>query len=255
MLNKFIKHVLRNNDRCNIYPSDVKTSIHDRQDVCNDEVPSTMVSGLMWLHRHNFMVNAVIDVGASNGSWSKECMKYFTNAKYILCEPQPVHFESLNSFRYSCEQDIVIVQKAIGQSDGKALFSAIDPYGGVVVTTSDNAYVIEVEMTTIDTIVSTLLDKGPYLIKLDTHGTEKSILNGACLALENTEILIVEAYNYRIMDDALLFWELCAFLAKKGFRPINIVDLMCREYDNSLWQMDIFFIKDTWKGFEHVSYK
>jgi Methyltransferase FkbM domain len=110
-------------------------------------------------------------------------------------------------------------------------------------------------MTTINASVSQLQLEGPYLLKLDTHGYEKNILEGAGDTLDETEVLIIEAYNYRISDEAFLFWELCAFLSDRGFRPIDLVNVLHRLKDNSLWQMDLFFIKSTWEGFNDVSYE
>jgi FkbM family methyltransferase len=46
--------------------------------------------------RHFF--NTVIDIGASNGSWSGSLMKYFPLCQYLLIEAQPVHAEALREF-------------------------------------------------------------------------------------------------------------------------------------------------------------
>jgi hypothetical protein len=80
-------------------------------------------------------------------------------------------------------------------------------------------------------------------------------LAGANDSLEQCEALIIEAYNFRIKEEALLFWELCSFLSDKGFRPIDLVDVSHRRYDNALWQMDLFFIRSNWKGFSRTSYE
>jgi len=37
---------------------------------------------------------------------------------------------------------------------------------------------------------------GPYLIKLDTHGVEIPILNGSAQTLKDTNVLVVEVYNF-----------------------------------------------------------
>lgn len=216
---------------------------------------SSMNSGLLWLSKQGFKVNTILDVGASNGCWSKECMNFFPAADYILFEPQPVHGASLDYFSETCKQKVSLVKKAVGASEGKTFFDASEPFSGALTNNEKGNSVIEVELTTIDASLSKLKAVGPYLLKLDTHGFEKSILNGACHTLEQTEILIIEAYNYKITDETLLFWELCAFLSEKGFRPIDLVDVMHRLHDNSLWQMDIFFVRSGWSGFKYTSYK
>jgi len=215
---------------------------------------STMTHGLKWLCSHDFQVGTVLDVGASDGGWSIECMNYFPKASYVLFEPQPVHSDALDSFAKSYKQS-VIVKKAVGSSEGYTFFDASDPFGGALASNAEGEKHIKVGLTTIDSSVNQFQTEGPYLLKLDTHGFEKSILEGADNTLDMADILIIEAYNYRITDEALLFWELCAFLAERGFRPIDLVDIMHRQYDNSLWQMDLFFIKSNWEGFDYISYR
>lgn len=215
---------------------------------------TTMTQGLDWLRRNNFDVKTVLDVGASNGCWSKKCTNFFPTSKFVLFEPQSVHKEALELFSRSY-RPTVIVQKAVGASDGFTFFDSSDPFGGAIVNSNESGCNIRVEMTTIDSAVSQYQIEGPYLLKLDTHGYEKDILSGAAKTIEKTQILIIEAYNYRITEEAFLFWELCAFLSEKGFRPIDLVDVLHRQYDNSLWQMDLFFIRSDWEGFRYISYK
>ncbi len=220
----------------------------------NDFTPPTMSEGLRWLSDNKILIKTVLDVGASNGCWSNACMNFFPEATYVLYEPQPVHRNALDSFVMSCEQTVIPVKKAVGASEGQTLFDASDPFGGVLATKKTDS-TIKVGLTTIDASISQLQLEGPYLLKLDTHGFEKSILDGASKTLDKTEILVIEAYNYRITDEALLFWELCAYLSDRGFRPIDLVDILHRQYDDSLWQMDLFFIRSTWEGFNYISYR
>lgn len=213
----------------------------------------TMTGGLQWLHDHNFHVKTVLDVGASDGRWAKQCMTFFPEADYVLFEPQPIHKDALDLFQKSCKQKVTVVKRAVGAEEGETLFDASDPFGGALAETSTDK-TITATLTTVDDAVAGLQAESPFLLKLDTHGFEKSILKGAEDTLEKAEVLIIEAYNYKISNEAWLFWELCAFLSQKGFSPVDLVDVMHRDRDNSLWQMDLFFIKSTWDGFKKSSY-
>lgn len=209
----------------------------------------TMSAGLKRLQNH-VTVETVLDVGASNGCWTKICAKAFPQAKYVLFEPQPCHQKRLASFASSA--NVIVVDKAVGAGEGTTWFEASDPFGGVLADQPEGN--IEVPLTTIDSTVAQLQLSGPYLLKLDTHGVEKEILEGASQTLPNCEALIIEAYNHRIGNNALLFWELCGYLHERGFRPIDLVDGMRRKRDDSLWQMDLFFVRNSWQGFESVSF-
>lgn len=214
---------------------------------------NTMTAGLHWLKNQDFKVQTVFDVGASDGRWSKDCIKNFPNATYVLFEPQPVHSLALDEFAGSASTSVLPVKKAIGGEVGTMSFDISDPFGGgPAIAGSED--VMEVELTTIDATVSELNLADPFLLKLDTHGIERSILQGAEETLKKCEILIIEAYNYHITDEAMLFWELCAYLYQRGFRTVDLVDVMHRKHDNSLWQMDLFFVRSDWDGFNHIMY-
>lgn len=215
---------------------------------------SSMREGLKWLADNGIHVNTVLDVGASNGSWSVECMAFYPDANYVLFEPQPVHSAALDGFADECKRNVCLVKKAVGASEGYTFFDAADPFGGAL-SDKEGDSTIKVDLTTIDAALLEIDSKAPYLLKLDTHGFEKSILSGSNSTLGKCEVLIIEAYNFRITEEAFLFWELCAYLAAKGFRPVDLVDVLHRVYDNSLWQMDLIFVRDSWKGFDYISYK
>ena len=210
-----------------------------------------MIDGLRWLD-DNVSINTVLDVGASNGCWSRECMKFYPKSKYVLFEPQPAHNNSLDLF--SKIPNTTIIKKAVSDQIGNTFFDAFEPFGGVITEVAGKG-IIQVPVTTIDETISELKLEGPYLIKLDTHGYERNILEGSANTLKNTNALIIEVYNYEICKGSFLFLELCEYLFKRGFRPIYIVDILNRIYDSSLWQMDIFFIRSDSDCFKYNSYK
>ena len=78
-------------------------------------------------------------------------------------------------------------------------------------------------------------------MKLDTHGAEAAILAGAQVTLARSSAWIVETYNQQITPDCLLFWGLCSYMVTRGFRPIDLIDVLHRPFDGTLWQMDLFF--------------
>ncbi len=195
----------------------------------------------------------IIDVGASNAQWSRAALESFPSAAFVLYEPQAVHFSDLDRFERERGQQVSVVQKAVGRSSGTTLFDASDPFGGALQQTPSAAS-ITVPLTSLDESLSELGAKPPFLVKLDTHGYEFSILEGGAETLRQSVAWIIEAYNIRLTSEGMLFWELCAYMQERGFRPVDLVDVLHRRFDQTLWQMDIFFIRDTWPGFERRSY-
>ena len=198
-------------------------------------------------------VNTVLDIGASDGRWSKECIKTLPNANYLLVEAQVGHKKGLEKFKEETEKgDFVLA--AAGKTEGTIYFDNGELFGGLASETPLDKNCIEVPVVRLDSEVEKRNLKGPYLLKLDTHGFEIPILEGAKQLLKDTSLVIIETYNYKLTNDSLRYWEMCAYMNKLGFSPIEMVDLMQRKYDNSFWQMDTFFIPSDSKEFTHNSY-
>src|SRR6516164_124386 len=84
---------------------------------------------------------------------------------------------------------------------------------------------------------------GPYLIKLDTHGYEVPILCGATETLRNTNLLVIETYNFRFIESSLLFHEIIAYMRERGFGVIDMSEPHWRVLDFAFWQIDLFFVR------------
>ena len=59
----------------------------------------------------------------------------------------------------------------------------------------------------------------PFLIKLDTHGFEVPILKGAQETLQQTNLLVIETYNFQLQPTSLRFHEMCSYMEFGGFPP------------------------------------
>lgn len=109
-------------------------------------------------------------------------------------------------------------------------------------------------MTTVDIEIAQRALLGPYLIKLDTHGFEVPILIGAQEALKNTQAIVIECYVQHLTQTSLTFSQMCAHLDALGFRCMDAVDLEWRPFDNTLWQMDLVFIRKDRVEFTYRDY-
>ena len=214
---------------------------------------NNMLAGLERCFQKGIEIGTVIDIGASNGMWSESCMKFFSKASYFLIEAQKEHQFSLDKFKEKFTNvDYKIA--AAGGREGFVFFDNSDLFGGLAIEKKDDRNLVKVPVTTIDIEVGNNSLKPPFLIKLDTHGYELPILEGAKETLKKSNIVIIEVYNFIIADKSIRFWEMCAFMEKLGFLPIDLVDVMHRKKDNSLWQFDLIFIKENSKEFTYTAY-
>jgi FkbM family methyltransferase len=197
-------------------------------------------------------VASVIDVGASTGIWSRSAMSYFPEAQYLLIEAQPVHAPELDRF-VSEHPNACVELTAAGPVNGTIRFDATDPFSGRASEAAVGPHSIEVPVATIDSLVERHDLPAPYCLKLDTHGFETPILEGAIRTLDQTNLVVMECYNFRL-PDALLFHEMCRHMSGFGFRCIDLVDQMYRPGDLAFWQADLFFARESDPVFEHNEY-
>jgi len=214
----------------------------------------TMDGAFRALVRRKHAFRTVIDIGASNGSWSDAMMRHFPDCEYLLVEAQPVHEAELRKFcaRHPNAQFILA---AAGQHDGKIYFDASEPLSGQASNTPYAANNIEVPVVTLDCALGARQLEGPYLLKLDTHGFELPILEGAPQTLARTDVIIMECYNFKIAPESLTFHEMCRHMQERGFRCIDLVDPMHRPHDDSFWQMDLVFVRDDRSEFSYLGYR
>lgn len=213
----------------------------------------SMEGALYRCSQRGLHINTVIDVGASNGCWSILCKKWLPDAKYLLIEAQEPHKPGLDAF---CSEfpDSEYILAAAGRKTGKIYFDNSELFGGVASDTPFEKNCIEVPVTSIDIEVKKRHLKPPFLIKLDTHGYEIPILEGASETIKQSNLLVIETYNYRLTNDSLKYYEMAEYLHKIGFSTIEMVDLMLRLKDKSFWQMDTFFIPSGSSEFDYNAY-
>ena len=178
----------------------------DYRYVAKSSLPNLSNALARWSHLN---VGTVIDIGASNGAWSKSALRRFPKADYLLIEAQSdPHEAGLREFKAG-HSNVDYVIAAAGNRVGEIHFDASDPLGGLASETPFAANDICVPMTTVDAEVRARGLKPPFLLKLDTHGFEVPIFEGATETLRHTCLLIVEAYNFQLTSESFRFPDLC----------------------------------------------
>lgn len=219
-----------------------------------DEQPNTMAATLLkWAGSTE--VNTVINVGASNGSWTRLALLGWPNAEYLLVEAQREPHELGLISLVSERPRVQYVIAAAGPRNGTIYFDANDPFGGRASETPTGGVCISVPMTPLDSEIENRRLRGPFLLKLDTHGFEVPILSGATRVLSQSSLLVIESYNFDIAQECLRFPQFCAYLEGLGFRCIDICNVLHRPRDGCLWQFDLFFAPVTRSEFQHNDYR
>jgi FkbM family methyltransferase len=185
-------------------------------------------------------VQTIIDIGASNGSWSKTARRFFPHTFCHLIEANSFHQPALQALKAGWER-VDFTLAAAGDHNGEIFFDGSDPFGGLASHQSTNTDNMMVPVVTVDHICHLNKLEPPFLLKLDTHGFEVPIFEGAKKTLKETSLIIVETYNFKIASGSLRFHEMCQYLEERGFRCVDMCEPMFRLKDQTLWQFDLFF--------------
>jgi FkbM family methyltransferase len=206
----------------------------------HDLDPVSLEGALGRCRRRGVEIGTVIDVGASDGRWTEECLRVWPGASYFLIEAQAPHEAALRKMKARVPK-LEYLMAAAGDLEGEIFFDATDLLGGIASHTPFQENCIVVPVTTIDAEIARRGLRPPFLIKLDTHGFERAILQGAISALSHTVLLVVETYNFNFTSENLRFPAMVEHIETLGFRCADLCDPVHRPDDHVLWQFDLFF--------------
>jgi len=65
---------------------------------------------------------------------------------------------------------------------------------------------------------------------------------------------VIEAYNLELTPGRFRFHQLCAYLEKRGFRPVDLAEPMHRQKDGIFWQLDLVFDLETYPRLSDNAY-
>lgn len=216
---------------------------------------TTMHEAIKRIVGHKIKLNTVIDVGASDGKWCVDVMSIFNkkNIQYLAIDPLWEREDALKKIRGKNKNFDYVLCIAGEKNGSKCTISVTDDLDGSTVG-GGKGEKRDVIIRSIDSIVDEKKLKGPFLIKFDTHGFEIPIMNGAENTLKETSLVIMEVYNFKTGDFGKLFYNMCEYMEKYGFRCYDMADPMLRKYDKVFWQVDLFFIKNDNKMFSYSYY-
>lgn len=204
------------------------------------------------LRDRGLSVASVLDVGASDGRWSREIETLWPNARFHLIEANTTH-ESALSGLCAANGNYSYVAAAAAESVGEIYFDARDSHGGLA-SEEHRDGMIPLPATSLAHEAEVQRLEPPFLIKLDTHGFEVPILRGAEPLFERTAAFVIEVYNFTQGPDALRFWEMCRYMEERGFRVIDITEPAWRPHDEAFWQADFVFLKADAPQFRSNAY-
>ena len=214
---------------------------------------ASMEWSLRQLKRCGYTPDAILDIGAYKGAWTKLTRSIFPESKILMIEAQEERKNILHQICQESPGETSYIISALS-SENKENVPFFRTQGGKDDTTGSSLFAeksnvprTEVELTT--RTLDSLLQEGEYptfsFAKLDVQGAEKEVLLGAEETLKTLEVILLETSLLRINEGAPLLHELIAFLSERGFLPYDICSLMRRPEDKVLAQTDIIFVREN----------
>lgn len=221
-----------------LLPHNWKRSIQIELQVPHVEL--TMVN----MRRNGFSPNVVIDVGAHRGAWTRICKRIFPSARVLMIEPLVENHNDLE--RVVAEnRGVELAPVLVGPTERVTAPFYQSGVASSVLANAENhtGPTIDLPMTTLDVITKNTPFSRPDLISLDVLGYEVNVLEGGATALSSTEAVLMEVNLTAVKEDAPLFHDTVAFMAKCGFCVYDICKISRRPYDGAIWQMKVMFVK------------
>lgn len=200
---------------------------------------------------HN--INVIFDVGANIGQYSMltRAMKY--KGEIISFEPLNDAFKKLKKNALN-DKKWKVNNYALGSKEEKNMINiSKNSFSSSFLNLKENhlksapksLYIgqQEIEVKRLDTIYHqfcTINDN--VLLKIDTQGFEKNVIDGAEKILSNVKILQLEMSIVELYEDETPFLKMIHFIQEKGFTLISLESGFANPTTGELLQVDGIFI-------------
>ena len=202
---------------------------------------------LKFLSSIGFSPTLICDIGASDGRWTRKCLEVFGESNYFLVEPQEEYRDKLQVLADEFPHNITYNLGCLGEEESVAIINVDGDGTSVLSGHWGNPYgqQREVNVYTLDSLLTQNNLSSPSLIKIDVQGYELKVLKGSKQALLETDIVILEVSFFSFQDRMPIFHEVIAQMEKYGFIVYDILSLNLRPLDQATAQSDILFMKKT----------
>ena len=200
-------------------------------------------------------INKLLDVGANEGQYASLMRELGFNGEIISFEPlskayQVLEKESAKDKKwqsFNCalgDSDTKSVINIAGNSQSSSILSMLPEH---IDSAPESKFVDteEIEIKTLDKIFNEIAKPGDSLmLKIDTQGYEKMVLDGAAENLHKFAILQLEMSTVPLYNNEMLYMEMINYLAEKGFVLYAFETNFINPQSGKLLQLDGIFVNE-----------
>lgn len=204
---------------------------------------------------HHYKIDTLFDIGANSGQYSKNLREMGYNGKIISFEPLSLAFEKLQKVS-SKDKSWIVNNNALGDKNIKSIINvAGNSYSSSILkmlpkhskSAPESKYIREqeIDIKTLDSIFNSFCNSGNnVMIKIDTQGYEKKVLDGSQKSLKHIKIIQLEMSIVPLYENEILFLEMINYLKKKGFQLFSLENGFADPNTGQLLQVDGIFVSE-----------
>lgn len=210
------------------------------------QVRASMRGCLQQAVRNGLRPNTVIDVGVAYGT--QALYEVFPNVRHILIEPLEEFVPHLENLVTKLNKAEYIIAAATSTPGNVVINVHPDLVGSSIYKEEENSNVNGFERivpaVTLDDICRDRKTIRPYLLKIDTQGSELDVLRGAETVLRDTELVILEVSIFEFYKGGPQIYNCITFMKEHGFVAYDVFDMQYRLLDGAMSQADIAFVQE-----------
>jgi FkbM family methyltransferase len=207
--------------------------------------------------RHGFAPRRILDVGANRGNWTREALRHFPDAEFVLVEPQDQLKAHVADLLAANPRLRWINAGASDQPGRLALTVAPRDDSSSFILTPEQARAagysqVDVEVRTINEIVASTGRAIPEMVKIDAEGFDLKAFAGASDLFGRTDIFFIEAAVCATGIPNTMT-AVIATLDAAGYRMIDITDINRSPKHGVLWLCELAFMRKDCPLLEKIS--
>lgn len=202
---------------------------------------------------NNCKINLLFDIGANTGQFALKMRNLGYDKKIVSFEPVNEAFYILKKIS-STDKNWITWNYALGNEDTTGIInvsgssdnsSILDMLPKHYESNSDLKYVAqqEIEIKKLDSVFASFVDENDrVMIKIDTQGYEKNVIDGAVESLKKISVIQLEMSIVPLYENEMLFAEMVKYLENKGFQLYSLENGHFNRNSGQLLQVDGIFV-------------
>ncbi len=199
-------------------------------------------------------IDTILDIGANTGQYAALMRELGYGKKIISFEPMSAAFEELSE---NASKDALwsAMNYALGDQTGKTKINVSgNSYSSSILnmlpsheeSAPASKYVKQedIEIKRLDDVFDDICDSdAKVMMKVDTQGFEKSVLDGASHSLGKVNVIELEMSLVPLYENGLLYKEMIAFIEGSGFELFSLEHVFSNPTTGQLLQVDGVFVR------------